>query len=133
MLQTYRGTVSGFIPRTESPVIRKRTTLVWNFRLERRSPDGQPLPRIAVEMRGKFYQGGSINNGDVVELTGAQDSRGLVVVSDVNNLTAGTRIRARKYNASLVVGGIIKWIIVVLVAIAMIVVAMVLIHNMSIQ
>jgi hypothetical protein len=105
---TYEGRVSGFVPRTESPVIRKRTTLVWDFRLERQSSNGKPLPRVAVEMRAKYFSGGSINNGDVVVLAGRQDRNGLVTVRRVKNLTAGTTVVAHKYNATLVIGGTLK-------------------------
>jgi hypothetical protein len=98
----YSGRVSGFAPRSESGVFRKRMTLVWDFRLERQSPDGKPLPRIAVQMRGKYFRGGSISNGDVVELSGGQDRHGLVAVTSVKNLTAGTTVRVRSYNASVV-------------------------------
>lgn len=92
-MTTYRGTVSGFAPRTESPVLRKRTTLVWDFRIER---PGER--RVAVEMRAKYYRGGSINNGDVVELDGQTRPNGVVVTNCVRNLTASTVVRGHKYN-----------------------------------
>jgi hypothetical protein len=99
-MAVYQGRVSGFMPRSESAVFRRRMTLVWDFRLERVGPDGRPLPRIAAEMRGKYFRGGSISNGDVLELSGGQNRSGLVTVTRVRNLTAGTVIRAHKYNAS---------------------------------
>ncbi|MCF4121151.1 hypothetical protein L1785_09160 [Antribacter sp. KLBMP9083] len=99
-MPTYKGKVSGYVPRTESGVFRKRQTLVWNFRLERYGPGGKPLPRVAVEMRAKYYRGGSINNGDVVEVTGRQSRNGLVTVDKAKNLTAGTVVRARRWNLS---------------------------------
>ncbi|HJP73261.1 MAG TPA: hypothetical protein VJ914_03280 [Pseudonocardiaceae bacterium] len=99
----YQGRVSGFMPRSESSVYRKRMTLVWDFRVERMDAVGRPLPRIAAEMRGKYFRGGSLSNGDVVELAGQQNRSGLVTVSRVKNLTAGTVIHAHNYNASVVI------------------------------
>jgi hypothetical protein len=96
----FEGKVSGFVPRIESGVFRKRQTLVWDFRLERYSSDGKPLPRVAVQMRAKFYRGGAVNNGDVVQVAGRQGHNGLVVVDSLKNLTSGTVIKARKWNAS---------------------------------
>jgi hypothetical protein len=81
-------------------VYRRRITLVWDFRLERYGADRRPLPRVAAQMRAKYFRGGSINNGDVVELAGRQRRNGLVVVRVVKNLSTGTVIRARNYNAS---------------------------------
>jgi hypothetical protein len=105
---TYKGMVSGFMPRTESPVIRKRTTLVWDFRIER---PGQR--RVAVEMRGKYYRGGSVNNGDIVELSGRLGRNGIVRTACVSNLTAGTTVRAHKYNASTAIIGSVKALVTV--------------------
>lgn len=96
----YEGKVSGFVPRTESGVFRKRQTLVWDFRLERYGRDGRPLPRVAVQMRAKFYRGGAVNNGDIVQVAGHQGGNGLVVVDSLRNLTSGTTIKARRWNAS---------------------------------
>ncbi|MEU0396536.1 hypothetical protein ABZ208_27875 [Streptomyces sp. NPDC006208] len=99
-MATYQGRVSGFMPRTESGVFRKRQTLVWDFRLERHGDGGRPLPRVAVQMRAKFYRGGAINNGDVVQVSGRQRRNGLIVVDSVRNLTSGTVIRAHNWNVS---------------------------------
>ncbi|MEU0885889.1 hypothetical protein ABZ345_45560 [Lentzea sp. NPDC005914] len=99
----YKGRVSGYTPRAEAGVFRKRQTLVWDFRLERHDGTGQPLPRVAVELRAKYYRGGSISNGDVVELWGRQSRNGVVVVNSVKNLTAGSVIRAHNWNASVTV------------------------------
>jgi hypothetical protein len=52
-MTVYKGRVFGFMPRSESSVCCERTTLVWDFRLERTDAGGGPLPRIAAEMRGK--------------------------------------------------------------------------------
>jgi len=93
-MATFRGTVSGFAPRVESPIIRKRSTIVWSFRIER--PQQR---RVAVELRAKYYTGGSINNGDQVELHGVLRRNGIVRVDRVKNLTAGTTVSAHQYNA----------------------------------
>jgi hypothetical protein len=102
-MSDYKGKVSGYLPRTEGGVFRRRQTLVWDFRLERYDPNGTPLPRVAVEMRAKYYRGGSINNGDVVEVWGSQSRSGVVRVSSAKNLTAGTMIRAHNWNPSVVI------------------------------
>jgi hypothetical protein len=111
----FSGKVSGFMPRTESGVFRKRQTLVWNFRIERYTTEGKPLPRVAVELRAKYYTGGSVNNGDVVEVTGRQSRNGIVAVRSVKNLTAGTLIRARKWNTSVVVLNLVGLLLFLLV------------------
>jgi hypothetical protein len=99
----YKGRVSGYLPRAEGGVFRRRQTLVWDFRLERHDPRGTPLPRVAIELRAKYYRGGSINNGDVVELWGRQSRNGVVRVDSMKNLTAGTMIRAHNWNPSVVI------------------------------
>lgn len=114
-MAVYQGHVSGFTPHSESGVFRKRMTLVWDFRLERQGPDGRPIPRVAAQMRGKYFRGGSISNGDVLELSGTQARSGLVTVTKVKNLTAGTVIRVHSYNVSVV----ILYLIILLVFIAM--------------
>lgn len=114
-MSRYKGKVSGFMPRTESGVFRKRQTLVWNFRLERYTEDGRPLPRVAVELRAKYYTGGSVNNGDVVEVAGRQSRNGIVSVRSVRNLTAGTVVRARRWNASVVVLNLLGFLLFIVV------------------
>lgn len=113
-MTTYQGRVSGFAPRTESSVFRKRITLVWDFRLERAGADNRPLPRLAAQMRGKYFRGGSISNGDVIELAGRQRHNGLVEVRTVKNLSTGTVIRAHNYNASV----FLVYFVVILVFVA---------------
>lgn len=114
-MATYRGTVSGFAPRTESPVLRRRTTLVWDFRIER---PGQR--RLAVEMRAKYYRGGSINNGDVVELMGQPGRNGILRTNRVKNLTAGSVVRAHKYNLSTAVITSVKLLVLIAVIAALV-------------
>jgi hypothetical protein len=95
----YRGKVSGYTPRSETGVFRRRQTLVWDFRLERQE-QGRPLPRLAVQMRAKYYRGGAVNNGDIVEISGRPGRNGVVVVQSVKNLTSGTKIQAHNWNLS---------------------------------
>lgn len=116
-MSQYSGRVSGYTPRTEGGVFRKRQTLVWDFRLERHDPGGRPLPRVAVELRAKYYRGGSISNGDVVEVWGRQSRSGVVVVQSVKNLTAGTVIRAHNWNASVVVAYLMALLVVAAIAV----------------
>jgi hypothetical protein len=116
MMSHYKGRVSGYTPRTEGGVFRKRQTLVWDFRMERHDPSAKPLPRVAVEMRAKYYRGGSISNGDVVEVWGRQSRSGVVVVRSVRNLTAGTVIRAHNWNASVAAAYLMALLVVAAIA-----------------
>lgn len=91
-----RGTVSGFTPRYEQiPTGRMmQTVTIWDFRLERLAPDGTPLPRVAVEMRGTSMSG-NIANGDVVEVDSDAPPGQLLRVSAVRNVTSGAVVSAR--------------------------------------
>ena len=83
------GVVSGLQQRFEPT--RAGQVVVWNFRLERHDAAGKPMPRVAVEMRGRRFSG-SINNGDIVELDGSPNRDGLVCVWWVRNRTSNVRV-----------------------------------------
>ena len=51
----FRGIVSGLQQRVE--FVRSVSHFVWDFRLERRDDKGEPLPRVAVQMRGRTLKG----------------------------------------------------------------------------
>jgi hypothetical protein len=87
-----KGTVSGFQQRWEQ----RSTTIVWNFRIERRAADGQPLPRVSVEIRGHSIEG-SIVNGDVVEFNASYQPDKTFKVSRIRNLTSNSVVQVTKY------------------------------------
>ncbi len=61
---------------------------VWNFRLERRDANGNPLPPVPVEIRARSIRG-QIANGDLVEIPTKPRPMQL------RNLTTGATLRAR--------------------------------------
>jgi hypothetical protein len=88
----YEGQVSGSAQRWE--VERGAQVLVWSFRLERESNDGEPLPRLPVEMRASGYDGNLID-GDWVRVDGHWSDGETLHVREVKNLTTGATIRGR--------------------------------------
>lgn len=70
-----------------------RQIWVWSFRLERIDAAGQPLRRVAVEMRGANFVG-SIANGDVVEISADEPKGTVVQVSRARNLTTNSMVQA---------------------------------------
>jgi DNA helicase TIP49 (TBP-interacting protein) len=89
-----KGAVSGFQPRSEQVGSGPRVLIVWDFRIEQKDPTGQPMPRAAVEMRGRSFIG-SINNGDVVAIDAPFNAGQVLQVSRVRNLTSGTMVTAK--------------------------------------
>lgn len=91
-----KGTVSGFQQRFEQiyTAVGLRTLVVWDFRIERRDPTGQPMPRAAVEMRGASFIG-SINNGDEVEIDAPFRPGQVLQARLVRNRTSGAVVKAK--------------------------------------
>jgi hypothetical protein len=91
-----KGVVSGFQPRSEQIGTGSgtRMLIVWDFRIERKDSTGQPMPRVAVEMRGTSFIG-SISNGDVVEVNAAFSPGQVVEARQVRNLTSGAMVTAK--------------------------------------
>lgn len=115
MAINYKGQVSGFQSRFEA---RRGPVIVWDFRLERRDPSGNPLPRVPVEMRGRAFVG-SINNGDWVEVSG-QWRRGVILrPARVMNLSTGVVVRAKGATIGIVqILGILMFLALLLFALA---------------
>jgi hypothetical protein len=91
-----KGTVSSFQQRTEqiNTGTGPRSLVVWDFRIEQRDSTGQPMPRVAVEMRGRSFIG-SINNGDVVEIDARFRPGQVLQVRRLRNLTSGAVVTAK--------------------------------------
>lgn len=92
-----KGAVSSFQQRTEQiwTTIGPRLITVWDFRLERSDPiTGKPLPRVAVQMRGRKFIG-SIVNGDIVEVSDAGKPGKVVQTRRVRNLTSSADVMAQ--------------------------------------
>lgn len=92
-----KGVVSGVQQRYEPAW----GMLVWTFRIERAGPDGSPLPRVAVEMRGRSI-GGSVANGDWVEIaTRTPWQSGMTLKpKTVKNLSSNSVVEANTSNRS---------------------------------
>jgi hypothetical protein len=91
-LKVVRGQVSAFQQRFESAG--QRSILVWDFRLERKTEAGEPLPRVPIEMRGVTFDG-SLAEGDFAEAHGAWHDGETLKVTRITNLTTGAIVRAR--------------------------------------
>lgn len=106
-----KGQVSGLQQRFE-----RSGEVVWNFRVERQDASGNPLPRVAVEMRGLGFEG-ALNNGDWVEVTG-KFNHGTLMAAEVSNLSTRATVRARGMGGGAkalgaVIGGVVVVIFVV--------------------
>jgi hypothetical protein len=93
----FRGIVSVLQQRTE--IAQRVSYFVWDFRLERRDDKGEPLPRVAVQMRGRTLKG-SIANGDHVEVSG-RPTDGVLVTNRVRNLTTNSIVVAQSVGSGL--------------------------------
>jgi hypothetical protein len=118
----FRGAVSGIQQRFEPQAA--GTLTIWNFRLERQTDDGQPLPRIPVEISGLHFEG-SIAEGDYAEVTGRWEDGETLHTEAVHNLSTGAWVRAttprperhvvrRTAKAVFVVVFFLIWVIVIL-------------------
>jgi hypothetical protein len=77
--------------------VSKSRILIYNFRLQRSSPDGDLLPVVEVEIRGREFTG-SIVDGDQVEVNGRGYKTGDVVeVKVVRNLGSNSLVKARSW------------------------------------
>jgi hypothetical protein len=92
MTDAIKGRVSGMQQRAE--VALRTSWAVWDFRLERTTSDGKPLPRVPVEMRGRRFEG-SITNGDVVEIAANWTQGQILHTREVHNATTGVTVKAR--------------------------------------
>jgi hypothetical protein len=108
----FEGTVSGLQQRIE-PTRTPPPITVWNFRLERHGPGDVPLPRVAVEMRGRRMSG-AIANGDVVRITGRPGADGILLPRHVENLSSRSTVSAHGAGPN-VLGGIPRVILLLVI------------------
>ena len=87
----YVGVARAVKLRTEPSKGKAPTLQVLNFRLDRFSDDGRPLPSIPVEMRRLHFHG-SVNEGETVEVRGRWQPGDLLVVKRIQNISAGSPV-----------------------------------------
>ncbi len=100
-----RGVVRDIKVRTDSKTQKEKLT----FRVERYNASGNRLPPVPVEMNR--YRGGSLTDGDEVEI-GGRWSHGSLRAKRIRNLTTLADIRGRNV-------GWVKWAVAVLVVLAL--------------
>lgn len=90
------GRVSAFQERLERPHTHEafRPVIIWSFRLERQDEQGQPLPRVAVEMRGTTYSG-TIAPGDWVRVDQDWEPGSTLRTHRLTNLTTNSTVIAK--------------------------------------
>lgn len=90
------GRVSAFQERFERPHSHEafRPVIVWDFRLERQDDQGQPLPRVAVEMKGTTYTG-TVTQGDWVRIDQEWEPGTTLRTDRLTNLTTNSTVIAR--------------------------------------
>jgi hypothetical protein len=101
-LSTYRrgvfplltGQVSAFQARWERGAASNQPLTVWSFRLERHDDRGQPLPRVAVEMRGKGFDG-TITPGDWIRIDKDWREGTTLHAESVTNLSTNSIVQAK--------------------------------------
>jgi hypothetical protein len=85
-----RGTVRNFQSRTEGggtrafDKVQRAPTTVWTWRLASEDSEGNSLPVVPVEMKGKRFTG-FVSEGDDVEITQSVRVQGVIVPSKVYN------------------------------------------------
>lgn len=65
--------------------------VILSYRLHRRGPDGNPLPTLQVEMRGRRLQG-MVAEGDLIQAPTPLPPTGVVQLESVANLTTGAPV-----------------------------------------
>jgi hypothetical protein len=90
----YVGVARAVRLRTEPSSSKGPTWQVLNFRLDRFSDDGRPLPSIPVEMR-RLHLHGSVNEGETVEVPGAWRPGQLLEVKRIQNISTGSPVIAK--------------------------------------
>lgn len=88
------GQVSMFQERYERKATSNVPITVWSFRLERQDEQGQPLPRIGVEMRGMGFDG-TLAQGDWVRIDEDWQPGTTLQARQVTNLSTNSTVRAK--------------------------------------
>jgi len=89
-----RGTVRAFNIRSEKEATLRgqRDIFVWSFRLEQHDADGSPLLFMPVELRGHTIEGGRLNDGDEVAVTGTVRN-GTLIARSIVDVQTGSVVR----------------------------------------
>lgn len=120
------GEARGVQTRSEQdPLTPERQFTVLTFRVERFDRAGNRLPPVAVQMRGRTFEG-AISEGDWVEVAGAGPPSGTLHVDRVRNLTTAALIRAKGGDRSLaywIVVGVMVVIVVLVSLVAVMIIA----------
>jgi hypothetical protein len=94
-----------------------RPDMVWNFRLERFDRNGNRLPPVPVEVRGKTMTG-ALSEGDWIRVSGSWTKGTTLVVREVQDLSTDTRVGA-KATGCLTLPVILVAIVIVFIAIGL--------------
>jgi hypothetical protein len=95
--------------------------VILSYRLHRRGPDGNTLPPLQVEMRGRQLQG-MVAEGDLIQVPAPLPLSGVVQLESVTNLTTGVPVAMVRPRTS---GCVVASLVVVLALTALFVLAIV--------
>ncbi len=119
------GEARGVQARSEQDLLTpQRQFTVLTFRVERFDRAGNRLPPVAVQMRGRTFEG-AISEGDWVEVAVAGAPSDTLHVDRVRNLTTTAVVRAKGEERSLsfwVVVGVVVLIVVVIFVVAIMII-----------
>jgi hypothetical protein len=92
-----RGNIVGIVRNIQTRQdinLTGRPDTVWNFRLERFDHNGNRLPPIPVEMRGRTMTG-ALSEGDWIRVPGTWKKGTTLVVRRVQDLSTDTEVGAK--------------------------------------
>jgi hypothetical protein len=115
-----RGNIVGMIRNIQGRSeqgLTGRPDMVWNFRLERFDRNGNRLPPVPVEVRGKTMTG-ALSEGDWIRVSGSWTKGTTLVVREVQDLSTDTRVGA-KATGCLTLPVILVAIVIVFIAIGL--------------
>jgi hypothetical protein len=115
-----RGNIVGIVRNIQTRQdinLTGRPDTVWNFRLERFDRDGNRLPPIPVEVRGRTMAG-ALSEGDWIRVSGTWRKGTTMVVREVQDLSTDTKVGA-KATGCLTLPLILVAIVIVFIAIGL--------------
>lgn len=119
------GEARGVQARSEQdPLTPQRQFTVVTFRVERFDQTGNRLPPVAVQMRGRTFEG-AISEGDWVEVAGSGIPSGTLHLDRVRNLTTAADVRAKGEDRSVafwIVLGVVVVVVVVIFVVAIVII-----------
>ena len=89
-----RGVARAVHLRTEPSSLKGPTWQILDFRLDRFSEDGRPLPSVPVEMR-RLHLTGSVSEGETVEVRGKWQTGQLLKLTRLKNISTGSPVIAK--------------------------------------